>query len=405
MTTSQPDLDDLLHDGIAAIERGDRERGQALLLQVVERNDGIELAWWWLSQVVRETEDQITALENVLSLNPDHVEAQARLVELREQRNRAPEPEWKSLLPEAPQEEPDADNDSPYQCPYCGRVTDDQARRCPYCGRGLWRRVSTSTGSGMFRLLQLVLGALLAFALVDVFGPLMALSAARPTNPDTGLGVTLIAEIFGVTALLGDFLTLPPATAEWLLRAFLLRAGILLVVLVGLSARWALAYYAALLVLIADVIWNIYLLFIGGLGAVGVVINIALALGVMLLLFACAYEFPINDERILVKADTKGARSAGDYYLLGHRYQKQGLKALAVAQWRRAVGLAPTMTLYYKDLGIGYAQLNRFTRSLRALKEAQRLEPDDASIGEVVELVKERQAAYQQAQTKTRSKR
>lgn len=393
MATPIPDLDDLLHDGIAAVERGDRERGQALLLQVVERNDSIELAWWWLSLAVRNREDQITALENVLALNPDHAQAQTRLAQLREQSTRAPEPEWKSLLPEAPQEEPDAENDSPYQCPYCGRVSDEHARRCPHCGRGLWRRVSTSTGSGMFRLLQLVLGILLAFALIDTLGPFMALSAS---STDTGLGVTLVSEIFGVTALLGDFLKLEPATAEWLATAFVLRAGGLLVLLIGLSARWAVAYYTTLLALITDVVWNIYLLFMNGLGPVGVVVNIALGLGVLLVLFACAYEFPINDERILVKADTKKARSAGDYYLLGHRYQKQGLKALAVAQWRRAVGLAPTMMVYYKDLGIGYAQLNRFARSLRALKEAQRLEPDNTSIAEVMELVKERQAAYYQ---------
>lgn len=395
MSSSQPDLDDLLHDGIAAVERGDRERGQNLLLQVVERNDGIELAWWWLSQAVQDHEDQITALENVLALNPEHVEAQTRLAQLREQPARTPEPEWKSLLPEAPQEEPDNDNDSPYQCPYCGRVTDEQARRCPHCGRGMWRRVSTSTGSGMFRLLQLCLAILLALGLVDLLGPMMALSAARPASPDSGVGVLLIAEIFGVRPFLGDFLKLRPDTAEWLLKAFLLRAGGLFVVLIGLSARWAIAYYASLLALIVDVTWNIYLFFTSGLGPLGVVFNIAFALGVLVLMFACAYEFPINDERILVKADTK-ARSAGDFYLLGHRYQKQGLKALAVAQWRRAVGLAPTMMVYYKDLGIGYAQLNRFARSLRALKEAQRLEPDNASIPEVMELVKERQAAYHQ---------
>ncbi len=393
MSTSQPDLDDLLHDGIAAIERGQHERGQALLLQVVERNDGIELAWWWLSRAVRATEDQITALENVLALNPGHAEAQARLAQLREQPTRAPEPEWKSLLPEVPQEEPEADHDSHYQCPYCGRVSNEQARRCPQCGRGLWRRVSTSTGSGLFRLLQLVMSILLAFALIDTFGPMMALSAANPTSPDAGLGVTLVSEIFGVTAFLGDFLKLNPDTAQWLFTVFLLRAGGLFVLLIGLSARWAMAYYATLLALMADVIWNLYLLFTGGLGIVGAVINLIFALGVLLLMFACAYEFPINDERILVKADTK-ARSAGDYYLLGHRYQKQGMKALAVAQWRRAVGLAPKMMVYYKDLGIGYAQLNRFARSLRALKEAQRLEPENTSIVEVMELVKERQAAY-----------
>jgi hypothetical protein len=62
--------------------------------------------------------------------------------------------------------------------------------------------------------------------------------------------------------------------------------------------------------------------------------------------------------------------------------------AMAVAQWRKAVGLAPQVPGYYKQLGIGYAQIKRFDRSLKALEEAGRQAPDDGQIGEIIALVR-----------------
>jgi hypothetical protein len=51
------------------------------------------------------------------------------------------------------------------------------------------------------------------------------------------------------------------------------------------------------------------------------------------------------------------------------------------------VGLAPQTPVYYKHLGIGYAQIKRFARSLRALEEARRQAPADAEIAEIIALV------------------
>jgi lipoprotein NlpI len=92
--------------------------------------------------------------------------------------------------------------------------------------------------------------------------------------------------------------------------------------------------------------------------------------------------------RVLTRPDTT-ARSAADFYKRGHDYRKLGMWALAVAQWRRAVGLAPEEGLYYKDLGIGYAKIKRFDRSLRVLKEAQQKRNADHSLAEIIALVEE----------------
>ncbi len=82
------------------------------------------------------------------------------------------------------------------------------------------------------------------------------------------------------------------------------------------------------------------------------------------------------------------ARSALDFYKLGHQYRQRGMWAMAVAQWRKAVGLAPQTPQFYKHLGIGYAQIKRFDRSLRTLEEGRRQAPDDRDIAEVIALVK-----------------
>jgi tetratricopeptide (TPR) repeat protein len=72
--------------------------------------------------------------------------------------------------------------------------------------------------------------------------------------------------------------------------------------------------------------------------------------------------------------------------------------ALAVAQWRKAVGLAPRQAEYYRDLGLGYAQIGRYDRSLRALHEAQRQSSDPAEVGRIIALV-EAQAQRGRART------
>ncbi len=70
-----PQLAEWLYEGALAVSQGDKERGRELLLRVVEANEEIEEAWLWLSGAVDDPEDQRTALENVLALNPNNKHA------------------------------------------------------------------------------------------------------------------------------------------------------------------------------------------------------------------------------------------------------------------------------------------------------------------------------------------
>ncbi|MEI8166379.1 MAG: hypothetical protein WCG26_08370 [Chloroflexales bacterium] len=67
-----PQLAEWLYDGAVALTQGQKARALELLMQVVEANEDIEEAWLWLSGAVDDPEDQRTALQNVLALNPQN---------------------------------------------------------------------------------------------------------------------------------------------------------------------------------------------------------------------------------------------------------------------------------------------------------------------------------------------
>ena len=78
-------VDDLLKQGIAALNEGRREEAHNLLAQVVKQDANNEIAWLWLSGVVDTNEERRICLENVLSINPNNGIAQRGLEALQKQ--------------------------------------------------------------------------------------------------------------------------------------------------------------------------------------------------------------------------------------------------------------------------------------------------------------------------------
>lgn len=74
--------DDLLKQGIAALNARRKAEARSLLTQVVEQDDRNEMAWLWLSGAVDTDEDRRVCLENVLAINPDNGLAQRGLATL-----------------------------------------------------------------------------------------------------------------------------------------------------------------------------------------------------------------------------------------------------------------------------------------------------------------------------------
>jgi tetratricopeptide (TPR) repeat protein len=374
----------LLKDAVDALNNGNKVRGRDLLLRVIQEDRDVEAAWWWLYQALDDPHGQTRALENVLRLNPLHAEAQRALIDLRKKRLGAAQPDFSSLLPGVVLEVEDGIDDQ-YQCPYCGQPTRINDRRCPHCRGRLYERVARSGGSPALRLVVLLIGISLAAGVIEMFGPAMALGVVQGTADRTSLHALL--GFAAVAAVFGDFLKLNRPTAVLLLEIYVARAGLLAVTLLSVRGRLRLGYYGALIAMVGDLLLSGYFLASGYLGVAPAVLNAALALSFGVLVFGLSDEFAINSERLLVKPATT-ARGALDFYKLGHHYRRRGMWAMAVAQWRRAVGLAPQVPQYYKHLGIGYAQIKRFNRSLRALEEGRRQAPDDRDIAEAITLVK-----------------
>jgi tetratricopeptide (TPR) repeat protein len=373
-----------LKDAVAALQNGNRVRACDLLLRVIQKDRNDEAAWWWLYQAEDDTPSQMRALEHVLRLNPQHAEAQQALIDVRQKQLAAAQPESFTFLT-GPAPDGDGDLDDQFQCPYCGQRTGVDDRRCPHCRGGLFVRVARSGGSASLRLVALLIGISLAAGVIEMIGPALALGVTPGTADRTSFQGLLA---FPVVALFfGNFLQLSRPTALLLLQIYVVRTGWLAAILLSVRGRWRLGFDAALISGVADLLLSAYLLVSGELGVAGAVLNGALALAIGILLFGLSDEFALNPERLLVKPAAT-ARSALDFYKLGHQYRQRGMWAMAVAQWRKAVGLAPQVPQYYKHLGIGYAQIKYFDRSLRALEEGRRQAPDDRDIAEVIALVK-----------------
>lgn len=72
-----------VHSQIMSVKRAlineDRNSAYGILLQMVEEDENTEIAWILLGCISPTQEDQKIALENILTLNPDNINAQQRL--------------------------------------------------------------------------------------------------------------------------------------------------------------------------------------------------------------------------------------------------------------------------------------------------------------------------------------
>ncbi|WP_420644193.1 tetratricopeptide repeat protein [Candidatus Leptofilum sp.] len=78
---------ELFRTAVKKAKSGKRQQAQKMLLTLVEADPQHELAWLWLSELVKEPEDKIIALENALTINPHRPQTNARLAKLRQKYN------------------------------------------------------------------------------------------------------------------------------------------------------------------------------------------------------------------------------------------------------------------------------------------------------------------------------
>jgi tetratricopeptide (TPR) repeat protein len=111
----------LLYDGAVAVQQGQHEKAQELLLKLLEIDEANELAWLWLSGAVQDPADQQVALENVLALNPNNQRAIDGLAWLQQQASgggaaSSGATHTSDWVPPPPRNEDDVDQFNCWQC-------------------------------------------------------------------------------------------------------------------------------------------------------------------------------------------------------------------------------------------------------------------------------------------------
>lgn len=102
--SEQPNLDQLMRDGMAAARDGNVTRARTIFQQIVKRDPENEKAWYWLASVMETDDERVYALGKVLQLNPGNQRARDILNSLRT-RNDDPGDDADDGFPAAPRRE------------------------------------------------------------------------------------------------------------------------------------------------------------------------------------------------------------------------------------------------------------------------------------------------------------
>ncbi|MBN1934531.1 MAG: hypothetical protein JW934_07685 [Anaerolineae bacterium] len=426
---AHPNAPDLLREGIAAAKAKERDRARALLMQVVELDEENAAAWMWLSGVVDDLDDKQVCLENVLALEPGNEAARRGLAWVRDQKAKQlpDQVEDQGLIPESPPlyvkpepataiqsaamqlaakpqpvfeprylvESPQAGPDKepweepwdPFLCPYCTAPTEEADRKCPACGNDLWlkfrRREDQSWWLVNVMVFQFVM--ILAYAIA----PLMVL---------TYVAFKVIGN-FDPFPLLPAYLgfegNLPPEIAQAALdmvpRLYLLPfAGLALYSLGMLIGTWFRCKPV------------FYLLFWGA--AVKIALSVAAiafgrfqsiicgGAGLLFSLVTIFIIFQLEDDLLgreerLYFAISRRIKGATTQIAQGKSFAKQQMWALSILYLRSGLAQMPEQTAGRSTLIFAYMQIGRYDLARQALREAQRLAPDNPRFKELALLL------------------
>lgn len=379
-----------LREGIAAVKRGELERGRELLLQVIEADDQVEPAWLWLSVAMPDPADKLVALDNALTLNPRNPQAQAQAQQLRRQLGLEPPPPPEPPRP-APPPAPERaiaaplntavdPDDDPNQCAFCGRPTQESDDHCPHCGRSLL--VPAPWEGAPYRYGLLILnGLILQAAILQFVGPLWALGRAR--GFDFSLLLTFSRLPF-VTSLFGDFANWSESDANVRLAVAVARIFVWGIVLLMFYTDMEAAHAVAMFAALGDAAWAVLGHRLEFLGPGAALMNGVLAGFTLLLSGIIVLGRWQSKKRQFVVLD-RGARATPDLYKRGHAYARQGKWALAVIHLRKAVAVSPNAAQLYKDLAAAQARLGRYEKALDALRDGAERAPGDAEFRRLIQ--------------------
>ncbi|MBN1260962.1 MAG: tetratricopeptide repeat protein [Anaerolineae bacterium] len=370
-------VENLLLEGIAAVEIGQHEKAQAALLAALERDENNATAWWWMSRVAESAEDCEICLENVLTLAPDHAAAQSALEALRTAQASSASPDVDSDVGVAVKEdEAWSRYQNPYLCPYCGADTSPDDRRCAQCRKSLWikirRREKRSTLLWVvmgFQALNVIGGAAAFFVILAIVGFSLGISDFTQLLPLYFGGQSQLPP--EIAALVVQII---PPWAAWLsILPFLFS----LALLVALYLRWAPVYYLLLVNAGINLLISVLSLFLidSAAALIGGVIGILASLGVFVLVLNLQDDFIHDKKRLLLQID-RDAADGTDYLARGRLYASHGMWTAAAIHLRYAAAMMPEKPAGHIALAEACLELGDRTLAERALENAKRLVPD-----------------------------
>jgi tetratricopeptide (TPR) repeat protein len=428
------EIQNTLQTAVTLIRQGQKEQGRDLLLQVVQADENNEIAWLWLGAVVDSLEDQITALENVLAINPNNSSAQKGLAQLRAQQpddvppfieealepeivealettepaieteaDSALAPDWLTNTGASPEPKSkadwDLDNyadrrpidsvsalDDPYQCVYCGAIAAPNFKRCPECNRNLMvlegsRKLSASLRTAVTAVLACIALAALEAIAVAIFYYQNDAFSDFIFNSYSGL----------VTIIIGDFHFWSKSFTPLLVYIQFGLIAVMVVTMLGLLYQVTLAYYFSVALFSANIIWMIYRWLTGYFGPVIALADIIFSIISLLFIFAAQPDFQVNATRLRCAVDSH-VKGGDALNRLGHIAKGKSQWALAVAYWRAAVAAMPNQPDFYKDLAIGYAQIGYYQKAMSALNEFANLSRGTADYEPMKALIEQKLA-------------
>lgn len=377
----------LLREGIAAIKAGQRARGHAVLARLVEANPRFEPAWLWLAVAVDDPRDQLIALDNVLTLNPNNTAALERATQLRRQLGLLPAAEpTPPPPPPAPKPEPIPAPlpEETFQCVYCGQPTHERDRRCPHCGRNLMTLGKWKQGGFQYVIL-IVCGLYAQLALVQVAGAAIAMAVSYGFDP---LAPRLISQMPGVPVLLGDFFNYTQAESMNVWLATVVRSAAIGVLLLMFYTDLGFAYEAMIVIPALDAGWSALAVtqlqwMTADTAAVNVIFDGVLIVFALTALLSRRGAY----HREFVTLDPT-ATNALALYVRGRAEARKGKWATAALHWQRAAALKPTEAGYVKDLARALAHLGRHEQALEALERGAAEHSDDPEFQTLIHAIK-----------------
>jgi len=394
---SEFDVNTWLSSGIAAAERGDHAQARALLTQIVTQEEDNAEAWWWLSRVVETAEEREVCLENVLTLEPQHMAARTALVALRQEPMPVPPPSLTPIPPPIlPRAVPPSHFNDSYLCVYCAQVTGPDDFRCPSCGQPLWEeKLLVERPRTAYRLLIVLEGLLAIGALflplllltyvqlywgLDNFlllipfylnpgnAPAVAQTSYFVTVPPALIGLTLLPAVLSVLLAGGLILRIQKwhsiLSGIYLLRLFIVMMLLLFVMSIGATPS---PLEGGTLARTTQRFSRMLVIGSHGTALVG-------AITAMLMFWGLADHYTVTEKRLLQEISKGIKDNSVSLWITARACAQAEMWALAILHLQRALVIQPALEVYLL-LIFAYIQLEYFDLAEHTLATARAFAP------------------------------